>query len=76
MRGRGACAAALPSVEAFLLASTKGDVATVQLFLRGGGDVNVTGAAGRTALMNAASRGQLEVTTMRLARHSVACLVD
>ena len=52
--------------EAFLEQAREGDLAVLELFLKGGMDVETRDRSGVTALMCAASNGHVEATSLRI----------
>jgi len=53
--------------EAFLEYAKEGDLAILELFLKGGMDVETRDRSGATALMHAASNGHVEATSLLIA---------
>ncbi len=53
--------------EAFLEQVKEGDLAVLELFLKGGMDVETRDRSGATALMHAASNGHVEATSLLIA---------
>jgi len=53
--------------EAFLEQAKEGDLAVLELFLKGGMDVETRDRSGATALMQAASNGHVEATSLLIA---------
>lgn len=53
--------------EAFLEQAKEGDLAVLELFLKGGMDVETRDRSGATALMHAASNGHVEATSLLIA---------